>query len=105
VINGKEHRSDVIILQDRVVSWWRKESHVVCPEDLQEVIKEKPHVLIIGTGEAGCAEIEPKARELLTSKGIELIAKPTAEACKIFNELWEEKAEKEKVAAALHLTC
>jgi hypothetical protein len=68
---------------------------------VREVVQEKPRVLIVGTGASGLIEVKSETKKLLENKGIELIAKPTSEACRLFNE----KSKNEKVIAALHLTC
>ena len=101
-INGKHYNSDVIIFPDRVSdSWWRKTSHQLCLDGLSEVIAEKPEVLIVGTGASGLMEVLPEARQTLEAQGIELIAKPTSEACNLYNQL----CHSQRVVAALHLTC
>jgi len=100
-IEGKEYRHDVIIYPGRVEKWWRQEGHKVYPEDIKEVVKEKPTVLIIGTGHSGLVEVMKETREYLAQEGIELIAEPTTQAVEIYNQLAGQK----KVIAALHLTC
>ena len=85
-VNGRRYTSDVIIYPDRVdSSWWRKEGHNLCMEDLREVLRYQPEVLVIGKGKPG-----------LMSVGNDLI-----EQLKLYNELSAGK----KVVAALHLTC
>ena len=102
VIDGKEYTKDVIIFPDKVkANWWRKEGHELNPEDLEDVINENPELLIVGTGASGLMKVKPETEELLKRKGIKLIALPTEQACKLFNE----KSKTMKVVAALHLTC
>lgn len=98
-INGKTYSNDVIIFPNRVISdWRRKEGHKICIEDLEEIIKEKPKKLIIGTGAYGMVVVPAEVREKLEEEDIEFEILKTKEACRIFN--------KEKNAvAALHLTC
>ncbi|MEM3692395.1 MAG: Mth938-like domain-containing protein, partial [Candidatus Bathyarchaeia archaeon] len=74
---------------------------VLSPQDLEEVLKEKPEVLIVGTGYSGLMRVPPETRAYISSKGIELIVQGTKEACKTYNRLSRSR----KVAAALHLTC
>jgi hypothetical protein len=53
-IDGKTYSSDVIIFPERVHdSWWRKEGHSLCLEDIQDVFDYLPEVLIIGRGSPG----------------------------------------------------
>jgi len=102
VIKGERYTSDVIIFPDRVKDgWWRKEGHRLCIEDIQEILKEKPKVLVVGTGYAGLMKIPQETRERLKSEGIQLIAENTREACKTYNRL----SKSERIIAALHLTC
>jgi hypothetical protein len=102
VVDGNAFTTDVIIFPDRVMDeWWRKDGHVLHVEDVELIVKEKPEVLIVGTGKYGVMRVSPQTREYIESKGIELIIEPTEKACEIYNEISQDK----KVVAALHLTC
>ncbi len=102
VVNGKNYTSDVIIFTDRIKNnWYRKAGHQLRLEDLSEVIAENPEVLIVGTGAPGLVKVSPEVKEKLEALGIKLIAKPTDEACHIYNQL----CHSQRVVAALHLTC
>ena len=102
VIDGKQYRSDVVIYPKRVDDhWWRKEGHLLLPGDLEEVTKEKPTLLVIGTGSPGLMKVPLATSEWIRSKGIEVKIEPTQRACQIYNQLHKSK----KVIAALHLTC
>jgi hypothetical protein len=102
VVNGQAHHKDVIILPDRVVGgWWRKEGHLLSPDDLQAVIEAAPEVLVVGQGASGMMQVAEETRQALQAANIELIALPTAQAVETYNRLRGERA----VAAALHLTC
>jgi hypothetical protein len=102
VIEGRKYTSDVIIYPDRVDdSWWRKEGHSLCPEDLEGPLAASPEVLIIGRGKVGIMRIPEETRRFIESKGIELIALRTGPACEEYNKLSARK----KVVAGLHLTC
>ncbi len=101
VIEGKAFHSDVIIFPDRVQDgWWRREGHRLLPEDLAEIVQEKPEVLIVGTGFSGL-KVPLPTRRYVESLGIELIVIETERACSTFNAL----SQKERVIAALHLSC
>ena len=99
VINGDVYTADVIIAGDTVHSWWRKQGHVLHPEDLAMILQENPHVLVVGTGTSGLMKIPEKTVKFMKDHDIKLIAEKTEKAVKIFNALTEKKA------AALHLTC
>ena len=102
VIDGKKYTTDVIIFPDRVEEgWWRKEGHRLFIDDIQEILKERPEILVVGTGYAGLMKIPPETEERLKSEGIQLIAENTRKACKTYNQLSKSR----NVIAAFHLTC
>ena len=102
-INGKRYTNDVIVFPNRVEdNWWRKEGHRLQIEDIEAVVEEKPEVLVVGTGYYGLLKISAETVEFLKSKGVELIAQKTRDACTTYNRLVESR---KKVIAALHLTC
>jgi hypothetical protein len=100
-IEGTTYSRDVIIYPDRVFSpWWRKEGHLLHMEDLDEVLKEKPDILVIGQGNMGVMSVPRKLINELRSQGIEIIAERTGKAVDTYNKL-----KGKHVIAALHLTC
>lgn len=102
IINGKQYTNDVIIFPNRVEdSWWRKEGHQLQVEDIAGILREKPEILVVGTGYAGLMKVLPETNELLNAEGIRMIAENTRKACETYNQLYKSK----KVIAALHLTC
>ena len=102
VISGKRYTSDVIIFPDRVRdNWWKVRGHQLCPDDIAEVMAEKPEVLVVGTGVAGLMKVLPDVQEVIDARGIKLVAENTDKACSTYNQL----CHSQKVIAALHLTC
>lgn len=102
VIDGKRYTSDMIIYLDKIDShWWRKEGHLLLPEDLKEVVKQNPEVLVVGTGDSGFMRVPSTTQRWVQSCGIETRVKPTQSACQIYNQLCKTK----KTIAVLHLTC
>jgi hypothetical protein len=102
VIDGKTYTSDVVIYPDRVdSSWWRKEGHSLDPEDLKEIINEKPDILVIGTGNMGVMRVPEKTIEFIKSKDIKPLIEKTGKAVEIYGKTRKDK----KVIAAFHLTC
>jgi hypothetical protein len=102
-ISGKSFSNDVIIFPEEVVpSWWRKEGHSLHMEDLEEVIKRKPKILIIGTGYNGVMRVPQALISQLEEMGIRMIVMKSTDAVKEYNKLVKEK---KKVAVGLHLTC
>lgn len=101
-IDGTRYNSDVLIYKDRVDdSWWRKEGHSLCVDDIREIIAAEPEVLVVGTGNSGLMRVPKETKEFVEGKGIEVIAQKTADAVKVYNSLCGTK----DVVAALHLTC
>jgi hypothetical protein len=101
-VAGREYRSDVIILPGRVLdSWWRKEGHCLCLQDLEEALRCRPEALVIGQGKPGLMKVPPELAEELRSRGIEVFVAPTERAVPEYNRLCGLK----KTVAALHLTC
>jgi hypothetical protein len=102
LIDGKEHASDVIYHRGRVASWSRETGHSVSRDDLRDLMLDKPAVLVIGTGAYGVMQVPQDTRHYLEEQDVQLVAKPTGEAVRTFNELKEQGA---NVAIAMHLTC
>jgi hypothetical protein len=101
VIDGTSYTKDVIIFPDRVFSpWWRKEGHLLHKEDLGEVLKDNPEILVIGQGNMGAMSVPQKLIDELRAQGIEVITAKTEKAVDTYNEL-----KGKRVIAALHLTC
>ena len=103
VIDGKTYTSDVIIYPGKVdPSWWRKEGHRLQPVDLEQVVREMPDILVVGTGNVGAMDVPRETLSFLRSQGIDVQVAPTEKAVEIFNGLQKENI---KIVAALHLTC
>jgi hypothetical protein len=102
-IDDKLYSNDVKILPDRTVvaDWWRREGHELCLEDIKDIVKASPEVLVVGTGGSGKMAVLPEVAGALAEAGVELIVERTGEAWMVFNDLCTSK----KVAAAFHLTC
>ena len=108
VVGGKKYTSDVIIYPDRVKDdWWRKESHQLCTEDLEDVLDKEPDVIVVGTGNPGMMRVLPETEKLIKSRGIRLFVQPTQEACQTYNQLSSSQSAGSigRVIALLHLTC
>ncbi|MBI4642517.1 MAG: hypothetical protein HY743_01980 [Deltaproteobacteria bacterium] len=86
VIDGKTYRQDLLIWPIPYVF---------------EALAGDPKVLVVGAGAYGRMEVDRELAVYLQDKGIELVAKPTREACLVINQMPENR----RWAAALHLTC
>ena len=103
-VDGKSYTSDLIISPGKVdASWWREQGHSVSRKDLEPVLAAEPQVVVIGTGAYGLMKVSPQASELLRERGVEAHVLPTDQAVGRYNELTE--AGRQRVVAALHLTC
>jgi hypothetical protein len=101
LVDGEEHRRDLIVLPHRVVrGWWRRAGHGLVLEDLEDVLDELPERLVIGTGADGRLRPDPAALDELRGRGVQVDALPTGEAVRLFAQL-----DPSRTAAALHLTC
>ncbi|HQA04488.1 MAG TPA: Mth938-like domain-containing protein [Thermodesulfovibrio thiophilus] len=103
VVNGNEYTADLIVFPDSVFpSWWRKQGHSLCMEDLAEVFKRDIDILIVGTGAYEKMVVPESLIDELRSKGIETFVSDTEKAISLFNQFVQEG---KKVAGAFHLTC
>ncbi|UCD20511.1 MAG: hypothetical protein JSW08_01890 [archaeon] len=100
-IDGKTYKEDVIILPNNqiVERPLPKGTHIVTSQEISILVKEKPVIIVVGTGESGIAKIEDDARGLVENSNIKLIVQPTGQAINAFNEI------KERKAGLFHLTC
>lgn len=109
-INGQDYDYDVIVdWNGEVLKWTRKSSHTVDEEDIEEALDKEPEVIIIGTGEAGAAQVTEDAKQACKEADVELIIDKTEEAVKTFNVILEESLEEDgeqaEVIGLFHLTC
>jgi len=102
VIDGKTYNSDLIIYPDKIkINWWRKVGHQLIYEDIQEILVEKPEILIVGTGAFGLMIVSDETKKIIKENNIKLIVQKTERACKTYNSMSKDK----NVVLALHLTC
>jgi hypothetical protein len=101
-IDGRTFTRDLKIIRGKVLpGWWRKEGHNLVPEDIEDVLAAGPDVLVVGTGHDGLMRLSPAVTIWLRDLGIELVARPTRQACDEFNRLSVDR----DAAFAAHLTC
>jgi hypothetical protein len=101
-LNGKEFRRDVIVYREFVKEWWRKEGHRVCLEDVEDILRLKPEIVVIGTGYYGIVRVDREVIKRLKEEGIDVICEESRKAVETYNKLLKEG---KKVALAIHLTC
>ena len=102
VIDGQTYDKDLVILPDQILTnWWRKEGHKLFLEDMTFLKNCNPKILIIGCGYFGIMKISQEVRDFCSQNGINLIAKKSSEAVETFNELEGQP----DIIAGFHLTC
>ena len=102
-VAGKTYTTDLKIISDTVKdNWWRREGHRLLSDDIVDILKSRPDVLVVGTGYAGNLDIPARLRRDLAERGVRLLSERTAEAVELFNR---HRAQEENVAGAFHLTC
>lgn len=102
VIDGHTYTADLIIFPDRIESsWWRKTGHKLCLEDIEDVFKEEPEAIVVGTGFFGLMKVEEAVKQEVRSKGIPLHVNKTKNAVQKYNEISGQK----KTVGVFHLTC
>jgi hypothetical protein len=103
VINHETYTEDVLILPDGKIleRWWRKKGHQLSLNDLEDLIKTAPEVIVAGMGVSGMMRPDKDLKSEMSKMSIELIAAPNKEAIELFNALSGEK----RIGAGFHLTC
>ena len=102
IMDGVTYTQDLLIWPGTIKKdWWRLEAHLLQLPDVAEALAATPQVLVVGQGSPGRMQVDPALAAYLKENGIDLVAVPTAEACRVINSLGGQK----RLAAALHLTC
>ncbi len=105
-IDGQRYDYDVVIDQGKVRKREKKRSKAYreqyghTPLSADEEIPWGGKRLIVGTGAHGQLPIMPVILDEAKQRGIEIIAVPTDEACRLISN-----KEDKKVRAILHVTC
>lgn len=104
VVNGQEHRSDLVLYPDGRIQtgWWRNKGHELCLSDVLPLVEARPAVVVVGTGAAGMMRLDPAFEKELSQQGIRCEAAPTDEAIRRYNALAQQGV---RVGACFHLTC
>lgn len=101
LIDGKEYKNDVLIVEGKVYpEWWREQGHFLQKKDLGPILEAEIHTLIIGTGHDGMMRVGEDVRAYCKERGIELIELKSGKAVERYNSV-----DKGKSALAIHLTC
>ena len=106
-IGGKTYDHDVVIRLSREVVKRRNKlskrvygtSHTVSEDEARFVYEKGCKELIFGTGQYGSAALSPEAAAFLKEVGCTVVAAPTPEAIRLFNECRKPKI------GLFHVTC
>ena len=106
-IDGAPYPHDVVIrLSGEIVK--RKKnlskkyygnSHTISKDEAKFVFEKGCEILVLGTGHHGLARLSPEAQDYFEKKGCAVVAEPTPEALRVFNEL------KGRKIGLFHVTC
>jgi len=102
IIDGKEHKWDIKLINNKVFSWVGRKGHDITIDDIKDIVAENPEILIIGTGASGLVNVSDKIKEFVKTRGIKLIIEKTGAACKEYNNALKSN---KKVCAIMHGTC
>ncbi len=105
-IEGERYDHDIVIEAGKISKRTKKASKVFrdsyghTPLSAKEVIPWGSKQLIVGTGMYGSLPIMPEVHEEAKRRGIQVVALPTQDACKLISNL-----KKKETYAILHTTC
>jgi hypothetical protein len=105
-IDGRDVDHDIVIEDGRIrrrrkgPSKRYRDRYGHTPLSIDEGVPWSAPRLIVGTGQSGNLPIMPKVIEEAQRRKVELIALPTAKACRFLRE-----ADLREVNAVLHVTC
>lgn len=107
VIDGKKYSRDVLIFADGMVKkrkggFLMFGSHNIRKEEIEELARDAPEAIIVGTGTSGKATVASEVEGWAKEKNLSLMVQPSHEAVAELNKLTEQKR---KVAALIHITC
>ena len=103
VVNRVRYTIDMKIVQGEVIpEWWRMRGHSVDVDDIHDILKSGPDIVVLGKGSPGMMKATRTLREFLKDQNIKLIEEKTTKAVEIFNRLLKEGQD---IAAGFHLTC
>ena len=102
MIDGKEYRWDIKIINKRAEEYKLKEEHKVSLDDVDDLFENKPKFIIVGTGASGLVEVDNEVKKKAEGEGITLIIEKTGIAVEEYNRLLKEKKD---ICAIMHGTC
>jgi hypothetical protein len=77
-------------------------SHTITKGEIEELVKTRPDIIVVGTGTDGAAQLSRDAQAYAEKKRVNLVTLDSFQAVKRLNQLAEEG---KPVAALIHITC
>jgi len=102
VIDGKQYSCNIKLIRDKYAGTWDHGPHIVKTEHVKDLVRDKPEIIIIGTGASGTLKVPIDVQEYIGSKGIRVIIQRSGEAINTYNELIKKG---KRVNALMHNTC
>ena len=90
---------DLVIHANGLPALRGSKAHFVGFAEIEPLLRERPDVLIIGTGYDNMVQVE---KEILDMSAVQVLPLPTPQAVRRYNEL---RREGKRVAAIIHSTC
>ena len=90
---------DLVIHANGLPALRGSKAHFVGFAEIEPLLRERPDVLIIGTGYDNMVQVE---KEILAMSAVQVLPLPTPQAVRRYNEL---RREGKRVAAIIHSTC
>lgn len=105
-LDGKRYEKDVVVDRGHVTKRRKgpsrpyRDRYGHTPLTAEEAIPWDCRVLIVGTGADGQLPIADDVLDQARRRGVELVALPTDEACRLLS-----RSDPDETAAILHVTC
>jgi hypothetical protein len=99
-IQGRIYNNDLLLIGTKIIPNWRRdEGHLLKKQDLDEIIKYGPNLLIIGKGYYGNMIL---SQDLENNLNFEIEKYKSSKAVKVYNEKISQNI---RLTGAFHLTC
>jgi len=99
-IDGKDYYSDVVVWWDGKIELVVK-THQFGMNELLNLLKKNPEMVVVGTGIEGCVEILEEVTQEMENMELMLFVENSSNALEIFNAL---VSEGKKAVAFIHVT-
>ncbi len=101
VVDGKIYYSDMIVWWDGELEFVPK-NHVLGMEIFSMMLRKKPDIIVVGTGQQGCVRVSDEVRHRAIDKKIRVFEDKSGNAAEMFSCL---AGAGKKVVAYIHTTC